>query len=100
MVGRNWKQYTQITAHDLLEAVFKGYVVLRSGWEWEVPDVVSDFHDNSRMDNYVAAMRWLAEGALRTSGFAERFAPGKAREVYAGLMERTITVPGAVFEWR
>lgn len=99
MVGRNWKQYTALTAHDLLEAVFKRYAVLRSGWEWEVPLLASDFHDNSLMANYAAALRWLAEGSLKVHGFAETFAPEKAREAYAGLLDRSSPAPCAIFDW-
>ena len=99
MIGRNWKQYTALTAHDLLEAVFKRYAVLRSGWEWEVPALTSDFHDNSLMGNYAAALRWLAEGSLKVQGFAESFAPEKAREAYAGLLDRSSPTPCAIFDW-
>ncbi|MBD3241109.1 MAG: zinc-binding dehydrogenase, partial [Chitinivibrionales bacterium] len=37
LVGVPWKRHTVLTAHELLDVVFHRYVVLRSGWEWELP---------------------------------------------------------------
>lgn len=100
VVGRNWKKYTDLSAHDLLEAVFKRYAVLRSGWEWEVPMIASDFHPHSLMANYAVALRWLSEGSLQTSGFAETYSPDSAYEVYSCLLTGANRTPCAIFDWQ
>src|SRR5206468_9125077 len=37
MIGLPWRRYGEVHAHALLEVIFRRYVKLRSGWEWEIP---------------------------------------------------------------
>ncbi len=100
LIGTPWKRQTGIFAHELLNRVFKRYVVLRSGWEWEVPLTRTDFLANSRMNNFEAAMRWLANGDLRIDGFAETFHPADAGKIYRAMSERSLPSFCALFDWR
>jgi len=100
LVGAPWKRRTEIYAAELVHAIFHRYVVLRSGWEWEVPMYPRDFDGNSIMENYAAAFDWLIDGRLRVEGLASVYAPSRAQEVYDGLMGQSLSTPAALFDWR
>ena len=100
LIGVPWKRRTEIYAADLLHAVFHRYVVLRSGWEWEVPVQPRDFAGNSIMENHAAALGWLTDGRLRVEGLASVYAPSQAQEVYSGLLKQSLATPSALFDWR
>jgi threonine dehydrogenase-like Zn-dependent dehydrogenase len=100
LLGVPWSRKTELFSFDLLQAIFHGYVVLRSGWEWEVPGQPRDFSGNSMIENYRAALEWLAEGRLRVDGLASLYAPERAQEVYQGLLAQSLPTPAALFDWR
>lgn len=100
LVGVPWQKRTELSAFDLLHAVFHRYVILRSGWEWEVPRQRADYGGCSLTDNYQAAIRWLAEGSIRTEGLATGYQITQAQEVYSGLLAQTLPTPAAYFDWR
>lgn len=100
LVGAPWKRRTDIYAAELFHVVFHRYVVLRSGWEWEVPMHPRDFAGNSIMENYAAAFDWLLDGRLRVDGLASAYAPSRAQEVYDGLLAQSLPTPAALFDWR
>lgn len=100
LVGVPWRKRTEITAQELLHAIFHRYVNVRSGWEWQVPVERRDFSANSIMDNLAAALRWLVDGRLRVDGLAGLYAPAQAQEVYAGLLDQSLPTPTAIFDWR
>ncbi len=62
LVGTPWVKRTDLSAYDLLRAVFNKYAVLRSGWEWQVPGQPAEYGGNSIIENFEAALRWIAEG--------------------------------------
>ena len=100
LVGVPWEKRTEISSFDLLHAIFHRYVVLRSGWEWEVPLQPTDFRGNSISGNYAAAMAWIAAGKIKTDGLATCYSPERAQEVYSGLLAQTLPTPAAIFDWR
>ncbi len=100
LIGVPWRRRTELSAFDLLHAVFHRYAVVRSGWEWEVPGQPRDFSFNSLAANYAAALDWLHEGSVRVAGLAESFSPAEAQTVYAGLLSQSLPTPGALFDWR
>jgi len=99
-VGTPWVKRTDLSAHELLSAIFHKYAVVRSGWEWEVPEQFTPFTPNHRMENYAAALRWLSEGSVRVESLAAIFRPDEALAVYDGLLTQSLPAPGAVFDWR
>jgi len=100
LIGVPWKRHTDLTAAEILHAVFHRYIVLRSGWEWEIPKQPVDFAHHSIIDNYRAALDWLAEGSICVGPLAGSFAPSKAQDVYQGLLDRSLPTPTALFDWR
>jgi len=100
LVGVPWQKRTDISSFDLLHAIFHRYVVLRSGWEWEVPMQPTDFKGNSLSENYAAAMEWIAAGKIKVDGLATCYSPRQAQEVYSGLLDQTLPTPAALFDWR
>jgi len=100
LVGAPWRRYTEIYAAELISVVFHKYVVLRSGWEWEVPMYPHDFAGNSIMGNFAAAMEWIRDGRLKVDGLATGYAPARGQEVYDGLLAQSLPTPGAMFDWR
>jgi len=99
LVGAWWKQYTQVPAFDLLKLIFKNYLIVRSGWEWEIPKQEQDFCFHSQHANFAKAMEWLKAGSIDTSHLGKTFAPREAPAVYAGLADRSLPVPAPVFDW-
>lgn len=100
LIGVPWRKRTDLTAFEILHAVFHRYVVLRSGWEWEVPEQPRDFVHNSIAENYTAALRWLNEGTVKVDNLADRYSPRDAQLVYSGLLVQSLPTPGALFDWR
>lgn len=100
LVGVPWQRRTDIYSFELVHAIFHRYLVVRSGWEWEVPRNQVDFSGNSVVANYRAALEWLAAGKLKVDGLAEAYSPADAQKVYSGLADQTLPTPSAVFDWR
>jgi threonine dehydrogenase-like Zn-dependent dehydrogenase len=99
LVGVPWQRKTDRTAHELLSAVFHRYVVLRSGWEWEVPEHETDFRVNSLHGNVAAALGWLSDGRVRVGQLYKTASPAQAQDVYQGLLHNTWDKLAAVFDW-
>jgi threonine dehydrogenase-like Zn-dependent dehydrogenase len=98
LVGVPWKQRSDLSAHALLHAVFHRYVVLRSGWEWEVPLHPRDFACGSIVANWAAGLRWLADRRVRVEGLASTVSPKEAQRVWQDLVHQRGT-PTVVFDW-
>jgi NADPH:quinone reductase-like Zn-dependent oxidoreductase len=100
LVGVPWQKKTDMAAFDLLHAVFHRYVVLRSGWEHEIPATPESFAFHSKKTNYEEAMRWIAEGALQVRPLAAHYSPARAGEAYDALARQTCPAPTVLFDWR
>jgi threonine dehydrogenase-like Zn-dependent dehydrogenase len=99
LAGVPWKRYTDLSAHELLSAVFHGYVVLRSGWEWEVPYHPTDFRQGSLVAQMAGALKWLAEGRLKVDGLYDQAPADQAADVYGRLSRRENERLTCVFNW-
>jgi len=100
LVGVPWQRRTDIYSFELLHAIFHRYIVVRSGWEWEIPHHPADFAAGSISENYSAALAWLAAGKLNVAGLASAYSPVRAQEVYEGLLSQSFPTPTALFDWR
>lgn len=100
LVGVPWTQRVDLQAFELLHAVFHRYVVLRSGWEWEVPKESRAFAFNSINSNIAAAMGWLNEGSINVAQLGATYNPADCQKVYAGLLDQSLPTPSAIFDWR
>jgi threonine dehydrogenase-like Zn-dependent dehydrogenase len=100
LIGAPWQRRTELTAHELLHAVFHRYVRLRSGWEWELPLHPAEFRGNSIWENLGAALRWLEEGSVRVNRLYAAFSPGEAQRAYQQLLDRRGERLAVIFDWR
>lgn len=110
LVGVPWRRQTDIYAHALLDLVFRNYVMLRSGWEWELPLHAVDFkweelfggYNNSAQSifsGFRKALRWLAEGRIAGTDLIEKVDPRDLRVVYADLKNRRTKSLFLTFDW-
>ena len=99
LIGAPWQRRTDLSAHELLHLVFHRYIVLRSGWEWELPLHETEFRGNSLFGNLAAALRWLAEGRVRVDGLAAIMPPREAQRAYQDLLHQRSGRLTAVFDW-
>ena len=99
MVGVPWKRRSDRFAFDVLHAVFHNYVILRSGWEWEVPNHAADFRPHSIYSGLRLALAWLAAKKIPLEGLITLHAPADAQAVYQGLLRGTSQGLFQVFDW-
>jgi threonine dehydrogenase-like Zn-dependent dehydrogenase len=99
LVGTPWQRRTALSAHELLHLVFHRYVVLRSGWEWELPLQPAEFRHGSVYGNLAAALQWLAEGRIRVDALYRTVSPHDAQQVYQDLLHHRHERLAAVFDW-
>lgn len=99
VVGVPRKRFTEIYAQELLEAVFRGYVTLRSGWEWEIARHPTDFRTGSVFGNLRGAIQWLAEGRVKVEGLYARMHPRDCQRAYQDLLHRRTDALSVVFDW-
>jgi len=100
LVGVPWRRQTDTYAHDVLSLVFHKYVVLRSGWEWELPHHSADFAPHSIHSGFDTALRWLADGRINTENLISSANPREAQSVYQDLLYRKTEGVFSVFDWR
>lgn len=98
-VGAPWRRRSEATAHELLHLVFHRYVVLRSGWEWELPLQATEFRSGSIFGNLATALGWLAEGRLSVEDLYALRPPGEAQEAYQDLLHHRGDRLAVVFDW-
>jgi threonine dehydrogenase-like Zn-dependent dehydrogenase len=99
LVGVPWRRQADAYAHELLSLVFHKYVLLRSGWEWELPHHAADFSPHSIQTGFDTALRWLADGRIRTDGLITRADPRDAQRAYQDLLHRRADGLFTVFDW-
>jgi len=99
LVATPWRRRSDIYAHEVLRAAFHNYVVLRSGWEWELPRHRTDFQVNSIFGNFAGALRWLAEGRVRVDGLYALRPPREAPQAYQDLLHARAEGLTFVFDW-
>jgi threonine dehydrogenase-like Zn-dependent dehydrogenase len=99
LVGVPWRRQTDTYAHDLLSLVFHKYVVLRSGWEWELPRNAADFSPHSIHANVDTALRWLSTRPLVIDELIVRVDPRAAQSAYQDLMLRRTKGLFTVLDW-
>ena len=85
LVGVPWRARCDLQAFEILKEVFHRYVVLRSGWEGEVPTPATEFQVGSHLANYAAALEWLRDGKLNVDCLAEVASPQDPQAIYEAL---------------
>ncbi|MGG1660273.1 zinc-binding dehydrogenase [Brevibacillus sp. NRS-1366] len=99
MIGLPWRRYGDVQAQALLDVIFRRYVKLRSGWEWEIPLHAGELQPHSVFGNYKTALRWLMEGKFQLEGLIRKVSPEKSSEVYRALANREIRELFVEFDW-
>jgi threonine dehydrogenase-like Zn-dependent dehydrogenase len=99
LIGVPWERRTGLTAHDLLHEVFRRYVNLRSGWEWELPLYPTEFRGGSIYGNLAAALRWLQEGRVKVSELHTVMSPKRAQQAYQMLRDGQCEKLTVAFDW-
>jgi threonine dehydrogenase-like Zn-dependent dehydrogenase len=99
LVGVPWQRRTDLHAHDILHAVFHRYVVLRSGWEWELPHLSADLQPHSIFSGFALAMKWLNQGLIKAEGLTRLCDPRDPQPVYQDLLNRRGEELFCVFDW-
>lgn len=100
LVGVPWTRSTGVSAHELLYEVFHRYVVLRSGWEWELPHHPTGFRPGSIFGNFQAALGWLARGRINVDGLYHAASPRDAQRVYQDLLRKSSDRLTTLFDWK
>ena len=110
LVGVPWRKLTELSAHDVLNAVFFNHVTLRSGWEWELPvhgrgflweELLEGYNNASHsiFSGFSRALDWLAEGRIPLDGLVHRATPEEPASLYADIIARRIAEPFIVLDW-
>jgi threonine dehydrogenase-like Zn-dependent dehydrogenase len=99
MIGVPWERKTEIYAHELLYVIFHKFVVLRSGWEWELALQETEFRTGSIFGNFAGALKWLTEGRIKVDGLYAKVSPKDPQKIYKGMVDRTFQDLTAVFDW-
>lgn len=110
LVGVPWRKHTDLTAHDITNAVFFKHVTLRSGWEWELPmhdrsflweELLEGYNNSphSIFSGFSNALEWLSEGSIPLDGLVYHATPENPERLYADIMARHIDEPFIAFDW-
>lgn len=99
LVGVPWKRKTEMYSFDILHVVFHNYVTLRSGWEWEIPREDREFATANIPGNLTAALRFIADGKIRTSELGEARSPADASAAYESMATQSGAKLSVVFDW-
>ena len=100
LVGVPWRRQTEAYAHELLSLVFHKYVVLRSGWEWQLPYHASEFNPHSIFSGFETALKWLAADRIACKDLITLFKPRDAQLAYQDLLHRRAKGLFTVFDWK
>ena len=99
LIATPWRRYTEMYAHTILRAIFHNYVVMRSGWEWELPRYPTDFRTNSIHGNFAGALKWLAEGSIHVDSLYTKISPREAQQAYQNLLHKRGEGLTYMFDW-
>jgi threonine dehydrogenase-like Zn-dependent dehydrogenase len=99
LIATPWKRYTEMYAHTLMHAIFHKYVVIRSGWEWELPMTTTDFRTNSIFGNLATALKWLAQGCIKVDVLGTKISPEEAQQAYQNLVNKKGEGITYIFDW-
>ena len=99
LVGTPWSQRAEIQAHEFLREIFFNYVVLRSGWELELPNHETNFRIGSAFGNFAEALRLIETQRIALDGLYDLLAPSDCQAVYEDLMHRRAKALFQVFDW-
>lgn len=98
LVGVPWKRRSDLSAHEILQTVFHRYVILRSGWEWELPLHPTEFRSGSIWGNLRSALQFLHQ-QISVAGLFSLYSPTQCQEAYQALLHHQEKKLAIVFDW-
>lgn len=99
-IATPWRQFTDIPVHDLHRLIFFNYLVIRTGWEWELPRQPEDFRVNSVFENISGALGWLADGRVSVDNIFTTYDPERCQQAYQDLLHKQTDRLAVVFDWQ
>ncbi|UVI33805.1 zinc-binding dehydrogenase [Paenibacillus spongiae] len=100
LIGVPWKRRTELFAQELLSVIFFQYVVVRSGWEWEIPLHPGHFQPHSIFTDLHKGVRWLSEGLTDLSVLTRKVSPRDANQVYNDIADGKYPELFILFDWQ
>jgi threonine dehydrogenase-like Zn-dependent dehydrogenase len=98
LIGMPVMSQSDILAEEVLCSVFHGFINLRSGSEWTVPDPP---HPHNHQQHTAQAMQWLAEGALKVDpALYRKVAPTDPHPHYQDILSDRLEALTVMFDWR
>jgi 2-desacetyl-2-hydroxyethyl bacteriochlorophyllide A dehydrogenase len=100
LVGAAWKRGTAVVAADVVRPVFRKYLALRSGWEWQIP-----LYNERPLGSIAGCTAWILafmrDGALHLEELiTDRVSPAEVPAAYADLREHPAEHLGVVIDWQ
>jgi threonine dehydrogenase-like Zn-dependent dehydrogenase len=99
LIGVPWRRRADLQAFEILSNVFRRYIHLRSGWEWEIPRIRGDFDRASIWSNLQGAVNWLNEKRLIVDGIYDVQSPDQCQQAYDRLTKQGDGPLTTVFDW-
>lgn len=98
-VGAPWRSDAEVPVSAFVAGIFKNYLTVRSGWEWQFP-----LYDSDDGNSLAACSRWvldcLATGSLVVDPLiTDVVEPGDAARAYQQLDEAPGQHFGTLFDW-
>lgn len=100
LVGVPWKRTSETFVHDFLYQIFYSYLHVYSGWEWSLPLTPGEFDPNCNFASMQTALRWIAEGSIRTDDIYELHDPRDCGCLYPAIAAGSLSKPCVIFDWR
>jgi len=100
-IGVPWVQTNpEVSAHQILNPLFRKYLTIRSGWEWQIPRFGTNHDRFSHSENYAHAMELLADGEINQQELLTHVVtPDEIGAAYEGLEEQKDEFLGVVVDW-
>lgn len=100
VVGVPWKQCAPTTAHELLNALFYGYVKLYSGWEMDLPFLGGGRVHEYRRKHFDLALNLLRSNAFTVDGLYAVRPYQDVQNIYDDLYLRHEPKMSVLIDWR
>ena len=108
LVGTPWARKSNIFAHHILKKVFFNFVILRSGWEHEIPMQSTGWPEDRFNYNNAPhtifsglskALNWLSEEKIPLDDLIIKKTPNKPKKVYQSISLNEIDELFIVLDW-
>jgi hypothetical protein len=91
---------TTVVAADVVRPVFRKYLALRSGWEWQIP-LYGDGPPGSIAGCTAWILACIRDGALHLEELiTDRVSPTEVPVAYADLLQHPAEHMGVVIDWQ